>query len=180
MALLVEGPPTPPQRRVGSQNWREGSEQGTGVYGLPLSPMLTSVFTPERLTVLALRHGFHIRHQVDRPEARNPYHPDRGRPRGRSPAARPGPRRVGGPLTTRTGSGCTQPAPHCYVKVTKNSDGSLTKAPKIGLAGPFDNVWAKVWGIDLYYESGKDTNLRDAAVLGDPEVGPGPAVTTQG
>lgn len=47
-----------------------------------------------------------------------------------------------------------------YVKVTKNSDGSVTKAPKIGLAGPFDNVWAKVWGIDLYYESGKDTNLR--------------------
>jgi hypothetical protein len=47
-----------------------------------------------------------------------------------------------------------------YVKVTKNSTGSLTKALKIGLARPFDNVRAKVCGIDLYCEAGRDTTLR--------------------
>lgn len=47
-----------------------------------------------------------------------------------------------------------------YGNVTKNSDGSLTKTPRIGLAGPFDNVWGKVWGIDLPYDPGRDTNLR--------------------
>lgn len=54
-----------------------------------------------------------------------------------------------------------------YVKVTKNADGTVTKAEKVGLEGPFDNVWAAAAGVDLLYEDGVDTNLR-AVTTGIP------------
>ncbi|MSU34361.1 MAG: hypothetical protein EXS36_04495 [Pedosphaera sp.] len=54
-----------------------------------------------------------------------------------------------------------------YVKVIRNADGSVTKAEKVGLEGPFDNVWAVAAGVDLLYEEGVDTNLR-AVTTGMP------------
>jgi len=47
-----------------------------------------------------------------------------------------------------------------YVKVTTNTDGTLSKEEKIGLDSPFDNVWFYGYGISLFYERGSDTNLR--------------------
>jgi hypothetical protein len=55
-----------------------------------------------------------------------------------------------------------------YVKVTKNPDGTVASmTEKVGLAGPFDNVWATAEGIDLLYENGVDINLRAALTLGE-------------
>ncbi|MBI4510558.1 MAG: hypothetical protein HY698_13070 [Deltaproteobacteria bacterium] len=55
-----------------------------------------------------------------------------------------------------------------YVKVTKNSDGTVArKVEKVGMAGPFDNVWYTNKGLDLLYENGVDTNLRAAVTLGE-------------
>ncbi len=47
-----------------------------------------------------------------------------------------------------------------YVKVAEEADGSLSKTLKVGLQGPFDNVWFNAFGIDLYFEAGVDSNLR--------------------
>ncbi len=47
-----------------------------------------------------------------------------------------------------------------YVKVEEQPDGSLSKTLKVGLEGPFDNVWLHAFGIDLFFEAGKDSNLR--------------------
>ncbi|MGH3737338.1 MAG: hypothetical protein ACRDT6_17245 [Micromonosporaceae bacterium] len=47
-----------------------------------------------------------------------------------------------------------------YTRVTENPDGTVTKAPLIGVAGPFDNVWGTGYGIELFFEPGRDTNLR--------------------
>ncbi|MEZ4570231.1 MAG: hypothetical protein R2849_07870 [Thermomicrobiales bacterium] len=49
-----------------------------------------------------------------------------------------------------------------YVKVDKAADGSLTRTTKVGLEGPFDNVWLYAFGIDLFFEEGIDSNLRAA------------------
>lgn len=47
-----------------------------------------------------------------------------------------------------------------YVKVEEQSDGTLTKTLKVGLNGPFDNVWLHAYGIDLFFEAGIDSNLQ--------------------
>ena len=59
-----------------------------------------------------------------------------------------------------------------YVKVEKLADGTLNKTLKVGLEGPFDNVWLYAFGIDLLYEPGIDTNLRAvlSIAIDKPEV----------
>ena len=47
-----------------------------------------------------------------------------------------------------------------YVRVQEQPDGSLTKSLRVGLEGPFDNVWLHAFGIDLFFEAGRDSNLR--------------------
>jgi hypothetical protein len=47
-----------------------------------------------------------------------------------------------------------------FVKVQTGADGTLTKTLKVGLTGPFDNVWFYAFGIDLFFEAGVDSNLR--------------------
>lgn len=47
-----------------------------------------------------------------------------------------------------------------YVKVSTNGTGQLTRDLKVGLFGPFDNVWNYGFGIDLLFEPGIDTNLQ--------------------
>lgn len=59
-----------------------------------------------------------------------------------------------------------------YVKVEKLADGNLNRTLKVGLEGPFDNVWLFAFGIDLLYEPGIDTNLRAtlSIAIDKPEV----------
>jgi hypothetical protein len=52
-----------------------------------------------------------------------------------------------------------------YVEVEQQADGSLAKTLKVGLEGPFDNVWLYAFGIDLFFEAGIDSNLRAAQSL---------------
>ena len=47
-----------------------------------------------------------------------------------------------------------------HVKLEKLADGQEVRTLKVGLEGPFDNVWLYAFGIDLYFEPGIDTNLR--------------------
>ena len=49
-----------------------------------------------------------------------------------------------------------------YVEVEEQADGSLDQTLKVGLDGPFDNVWLLAHGIDLFFEAGVDSNLRAA------------------
>jgi hypothetical protein len=59
-----------------------------------------------------------------------------------------------------------------YVKMQKQPDGTFTGTLKVGLEGPFDNVWLYAFGIDLYFEAGIDTNLRSvlSIAIDKPEV----------
>lgn len=57
-----------------------------------------------------------------------------------------------------------------YVKVTKNSDGSLSKTFKVGLISPFDNVWFKGNGIDLYSDYHSTGSLFAAITYSDGKV----------
>ncbi len=59
-----------------------------------------------------------------------------------------------------------------YVDVDTAADGSLTKTTKVGLEGPFDNVWLYAFGIDLLFEEGVDSNLRAvlSIAINKPEV----------
>jgi hypothetical protein len=59
-----------------------------------------------------------------------------------------------------------------YVKVEKLADGTLSKTLKVGIEGPFDNVWLYAFGIDLFFEVGVDTNLRSvlSVAINKPEV----------
>lgn len=59
-----------------------------------------------------------------------------------------------------------------FVKVDKATDGTLTKTTKVGLEGPFDNVWLFAFGIDLLFEEGVDSNLRAvlSVAIDKPEV----------
>jgi hypothetical protein len=52
-----------------------------------------------------------------------------------------------------------------YVKVEKQDDGVLTKTLKVGLNGPFDNIWYYAFGIDLFFEAGVDSNLRSVSSM---------------
>lgn len=47
-----------------------------------------------------------------------------------------------------------------YVRVSVAPDGSTLREVRVGLPGPFDNVWAYGFGIDAYFEAGVDTNLQ--------------------
>ena len=47
-----------------------------------------------------------------------------------------------------------------YVKVEEQTDGTQAKTLKVGLNGPFDNVWLHAYGIDLFFEAGVDSNLQ--------------------
>jgi Bacterial TSP3 repeat len=58
-----------------------------------------------------------------------------------------------------------------YVKVSTNGDGSLTKTEKIGLDSYYDNVSFCTYGISLFYEHGKDKNLRAICTVGNAESG---------
>ncbi|CAN5516379.1 hypothetical protein BH23CHL2_BH23CHL2_05540 [soil metagenome] len=59
-----------------------------------------------------------------------------------------------------------------YVKVDKLADGTLNKTLKVGLEGPFDNIWLYAFGIDLFYEAGIDSNLKSALsiAIDKPEI----------
>lgn len=47
-----------------------------------------------------------------------------------------------------------------YVKVSTDQAGQLSRDLRVGLYGPFDNVWNYGFGIDLLFEPGIDTNLQ--------------------
>jgi hypothetical protein len=47
-----------------------------------------------------------------------------------------------------------------YVKVNTDTNGTVTKVEKVGLDSYFDNIWLSTFGISLFYEWKKDTNLR--------------------
>ncbi|MEO6456244.1 MAG: hypothetical protein ABIN97_19360 [Ginsengibacter sp.] len=47
-----------------------------------------------------------------------------------------------------------------YVKDLINADGTIVKEEKIGLDSYFDNSWFNTYGISIFFEPGKDINLR--------------------
>lgn len=47
-----------------------------------------------------------------------------------------------------------------YARATTTPAGDLAFVEKVGMDSPFDNVWFSVWGLDLLFEPGVDTNLR--------------------
>ncbi|MFO0605058.1 MAG: hypothetical protein U0324_17895 [Polyangiales bacterium] len=47
-----------------------------------------------------------------------------------------------------------------FVRTTRNADGSLSRAARLGLVAPFNNAWMTVYGADLLFDRGVDVNLR--------------------
>ncbi len=53
-----------------------------------------------------------------------------------------------------------------YVKVLEGADGTFVREEKIGLDSYFDNSWLTTYGISLFFEQGKDSNVRSVFSIG--------------